>query len=52
MGLYGIMIMVILQYQWNIYGISTEYLWNIYAVSMEYLWNIYGIMIDVGKTMP
>ena len=36
MGLYGIMIMVILQYLWN----------------MEYLWNIYGMMIDVAKTMP
>jgi hypothetical protein len=36
MGLYGILILVILQYLWN----------------MEYLWNIYGMMIDVAKTMP
>ena len=28
-----------------------QYLWNIYGVSMEYLRNIYGMMIDVGKTM-
>ena len=36
--------MVILQYLWNIYGISMEYLWNIYG-------NIHGMMIDAGETI-